>query len=294
MKSLTGIVILFTGIVFASGFLFSCKTTQKAAELKLKPLSTGKILRNIEDRAIGFDRLSVKHINCQVSGPKTSSTFRANLKMVRNEKMLTTFSKLNIPVGRVLLTPDSVVYVNYLEKNFFRGDYSLLQKAFNVNIDFTGLQAILFNDIINYISAQEETVADNMISWADSGRYVIQIVNDRKQSKQSDKARITRNEKYPRKKNDEQVIKTAYVDPVNFNILKFIIEDKANERKVVFDYDDFSVIDGRFFPGAIEMAVDVPQGGMRLGFKLGGISTEDDGGSFEIKIPERYSEMQIK
>ncbi|HCE58339.1 MAG TPA: hypothetical protein DER09_11040, partial [Prolixibacteraceae bacterium] len=44
------------------------------------------------------------------------ASFRISLKAIRDEKILASITKLNIPVGRVLLTPDSVIYVNYIDR----------------------------------------------------------------------------------------------------------------------------------------------------------------------------------
>lgn len=48
-----------------------------------------------------------------------------------------------IELGRLVLTPDSMVFVNKMSKTYFYGDVSYLQKVFGIPLDFEFLQATL-------------------------------------------------------------------------------------------------------------------------------------------------------
>jgi len=47
-----------------------------------------------------------------------------------------------IEVGRILLTPDKILFINKLERNYYEGDYSIVQHLIDVDIDFYTIQAI--------------------------------------------------------------------------------------------------------------------------------------------------------
>ena len=47
-----------------------------------------------------------------------------------------------LEAGRVLLTPDQVLFINKLQKNYYEGDYTIFQHLIEVDIDFFTLQAI--------------------------------------------------------------------------------------------------------------------------------------------------------
>lgn len=51
-----------------------------------------------------------------------------------------------IELARVVLTPDSVIYVNKLEHEFYAGDYTFLRRAFGFPLDFDMVQS-LFNAV---------------------------------------------------------------------------------------------------------------------------------------------------
>jgi hypothetical protein len=55
------------------------------------------------------------------------------------------YMQLNVAgfeAGRVLLTPDNVLFINKLQKNYYDGDYTFFQQLIDVDIDFYTLQAI--------------------------------------------------------------------------------------------------------------------------------------------------------
>jgi hypothetical protein len=47
-----------------------------------------------------------------------------------------------IEAGRALITPDKILYINKLQKNYYEGDYSFFQKLLDIDIDFYAIQAI--------------------------------------------------------------------------------------------------------------------------------------------------------
>lgn len=68
-------------LLFAIGFS-SCKTTRKLPPVVAKPISTTKLLRNVEENAFDYDNFSVKRMNCQFSINTISTSFKVNLKVI--------------------------------------------------------------------------------------------------------------------------------------------------------------------------------------------------------------------
>jgi len=57
------------------------------------------------------------------------------------------YMQLNVGIeaGRILLTPDNILFINKLQKNYYDGDYTFLEQFIDVEIDFYTLQAIFNN-----------------------------------------------------------------------------------------------------------------------------------------------------
>ena len=101
--------VVYLLFILATGW-WSCKTPREVARVNVKPISTAKLLKNIENTGLSYDYLTISKINCQFSNNNTNTSFRVSIKAIRDEKIMASVTKLNIPVVRVLLTPDSVIY----------------------------------------------------------------------------------------------------------------------------------------------------------------------------------------
>jgi len=47
-----------------------------------------------------------------------------------------------VEVGRALITPDKILFINKLQKKYYEGDYSFFQHLIDLEIDFYAIQAI--------------------------------------------------------------------------------------------------------------------------------------------------------
>jgi len=57
------------------------------------------------------------------------------------------YMQLNVGIeaGRILLTPDNILFINRLQKNYYDGDYYFFEQLIDVDIDFFTIQAIFNN-----------------------------------------------------------------------------------------------------------------------------------------------------
>lgn len=136
------LVVLFTLV-----FLFSCKTTEKVPAERLRPVSSQKIFRKAEENSFDYIRFNIKRINVQFDDGKNSGSLRAGIQAVRDSSVLISISKFNLLVARVLMTPDSVLYVNYFEKSYYSGTYAPLSRKMGLDLNFRTVQAILSADV---------------------------------------------------------------------------------------------------------------------------------------------------
>lgn len=52
-------------------------------------------------------------------------------------------NKSGIELARVVLTPDSVIYVNKLEHKYYQGDYEFIEKLFGLPLHFSHIQSLM-------------------------------------------------------------------------------------------------------------------------------------------------------
>jgi hypothetical protein len=236
--------------------------------------------------------LLIRKINCQFSSSQSKSSFRIRLKAQKDKKILVSISKINIPVGRVLLTPDSVVYVNYIDHNYFYDDYSFISDFLNMDVDFKTVQSIISNNAFSYRNDPRDDYK-TFDSYVENGQYVLQSEKNRKIYKLED-GNPQKIERRLRRLDDQALIlQKMFFEPQNFSLTRLNIQDKTNNRNIFMNFNDFTKVEGKDYPGEIDMEFLSKKEQIKMKIRMSGFSTEKIT-SFSINIPEKYDEIRVK
>lgn len=275
-------------------FLSSCRTTRRVvtSAAVVKPMSTSRLIRNIENNAFSYRHLSIKRISCQFDNGKTKASFRANIQADKDKEITVMLSKLNIPVGRAWLTPDSVKFINYLEKNYFLDDYSYLSSMLGMNLNFSTVHDIISNNIFSLSKMEDEKEKLDYHSRVDSGFYVLQSVKQLKLRKEIRKPEgERRSEKKPRKITvDNPVNQTIYVDPETFKLRRIKIDDPAEQRNLNITFDDYTPVGKQLYPGEISLDFVSPDSKLQLKIHFAGFSLENEK-EVKFRVPEKFTKI---
>jgi len=256
-------------------------------------MSTGKLLKNVERNAFDYEYFSIRRINCQFSDNDSRTNFKINLKAQKDEKILVAISKLNVPVGRVLLTPDSVKYVNYIDRNYFVDDYSYLSSFLNIDLDFATVQSIISNNAFSYRNDEKDKDFRTFDSFVESGLHVLQSEKTKKIFKIEEKNKTNKLERRLKRLDDEALIlQKMYFNPVNYALIRLIINDKTNNRIMNMDFNDFVQVQNRDYPGMIDMSFNSKRNEIKLKVRMGGFST-DKINSISLNIPKKYEQIKV-
>ncbi len=270
----------------------SCKTSKMVTTEKIRPISTNRLIRKVEDKSFDYDILAIKRIVCQYEGPDEKASFRANLKSEKDKQILLTISKINIPLARLLLTPDSVKMVNYLKKEYLEEAYDYLSDLVDMELNFELIQSIISNEAFSYRDDPRDNDFREFVSYADSGMYILQSIKDRKLDKIEQKGKEDKIDRYLNKLGeDDFIVQHLYIDPKTFKIRKIVLNDQSNSRKVTVDFSDFEKVDRQLYPGNIDIRFASPEKDLSMKIKLSKFSTEKDQ-SFNFNIPDRYDRIQ--
>jgi hypothetical protein len=80
-------------------------------------------------------------------------------------------SKMAIELGRIVLTPDSVKYINHLNSKYYVGDYSIVERLLGFPADFYMLQSLLMNaDFPNFETDFTVTPTETQTVLTDNNR----------------------------------------------------------------------------------------------------------------------------
>lgn len=270
--------------------LSSCKTARVVTTSAAIPMSSGKLIRNIENNAFDYKYLSIKRINCQFDNGKVSASFKASIQAEKDKRIVVLLSKLNIPVGRLWLTPDSVKYINYLENTYFLDDYSSLSSVMDMDLDFETVNAIISNNVMALRDEKRDKENDFEVK-IDSGLYVLESVakiNKRKPKQSNNDKRPTR--KSPRVSTDTPVRQSVYVDPDTFKLRKIRMEDFTNSRNLNISFSDYTNVGKQLYPGEIFLKFISPESNLVMRVRLANFSTEEEN-EIRFKVPEKFERI---
>lgn len=275
--------------------LSSCRT-QKAittnADVRIKDLSTRRIIKNINNYESEIKGLNIKKITCLCETPEKKISFRMNLKMNTNDYILLFASKMSLPIAKVMMTPDSVKLINYYNKNYTLSDYSYFNYLAGTDLNFYMIQSIFNNDIFSM--DENDKQYKDFVSYKDSGYYVLQSLNTRKIDrifKRNRKERIDRILK--RKDEDVFVVQSVYVNPVTFKIHKIILDDKIKNKQLTINFSNFYQIKPNgSFPGQIKLYYKTSNNFLKMEMKLSKVSFEDVTDP-SFNIPAKYNKVSF-
>lgn len=279
--------------ILLSIWLSSCKTTTEVPMVEARPISTNKLLKRVEQNAFDYEYLSIKTIRCNYTSSKSKASFKINLKAKKDDKILVSIYKLNIPVGRVLLSPDSVKYVNYIDKNYFIDDYTYLSKFLHIDLDFSTIQSIISNNAFSYRNDKREKDFKTFASFIEDNMYVLQSEKTRKLYKMEEKEKPQKIERRLKRLDDAAlIVQKMFFDPGNFALKRLEINDITNKRTMNLAFDNFTKVENKDYPGAVNMNFLSSMENIEMKIRMSGFST-DEITSFSIKIPEKYEQLSV-
>jgi len=281
-NSLLGIFCL---VIFG---VSSCKSSREITSSAIvKPMSTAKLIRNVESNAFEYNHLAIKKISCSFENGNTRTSFRASIIAEENKQITMMITKLNFPVGRVWLTPDSVKFINYLEKTYLLDDYKYLSGMMGMELDFETVHAIISSNVFALRDEKKDKDLREYDSKIDSGLYVLQSVRKVREKQKPGDRRTARKGKL----NIETAVnQEIYIDPVSYKIRKVKMVDAANSRSLNIGFDNFTPIEKQLYPGDISVRFRSPDSNIGLKISMGGLSMKKEK-EIKFKVPEKYSRI---
>lgn len=174
-------------------------------------------------------------------------------------------NKMAIELGRIVLTPDSVKYINHLNATYYVGTYAVVPKLLGFPVDFFMLQSLLMNaDFKNFENNFSTTTAENTI--------ILQAENRKhKQSSLRLNQRIILND--------------------SNRIIENHIIEKSSQHILAINYADFTNIASSLrMPLAMEINLETQKINVSLTFKNPKINVAT---STYFKIPLKYKLLEF-
>ena len=174
-------------------------------------------------------------------------------------------NRSGIELARVVLTPDSVIYVNKLEHEYYAGGHEFLRRIFGLPLDFFMVQSLLngvdFKDFDESLHRVEE----------DGRLYYVA----------------------PQRSNKQGTVTLMQAIEIGEGgrILDNDMTDLKTMRDVDIKYNDYTLIDSIPFFTSFEVEMESDEMMMEVAMKNIRFNTP---GPTAIRIPESFKEIELK
>lgn len=263
-------------LIILVALLAGCKTTRTVYKAPLKEEGPEYLAGKMSDNEFKFKALTIKY-SASFTQDKKTTDFNGQLRMIKDSAIWISISPaLGIEAIRMLITPDSVWYMNRLDKIYFLGDYSILHRFLEASIDFDILQSLIIgNDFQFYEDASFRASIDNL-------EYKLSTTSRRKIAKEAGAS----------EENPLILVQNIWLDPVTFKITRADLKEYLKDnKKLLAAYSDFQEVDnGGLLPGKLFFSI-ISSGQIDLAIGFNKVSMETEV-SFPFNIPDKYDQIR--
>ena len=280
-------ILLVLSVSFS---LFSCRSVQKLTLQEEVPnITENKLMKNIVANELDFNSLYAKRIDVSLTQGGETTSLRGTLKMQKDNFIQITLSApLGIEVGRVLLTRDSVKFMDSFHKKYFLSDYKYFYNKFDANLSYDCFQKILTNTFFNIEScANEEQKEKKYKIEKGVNSYILSTLEEKAISRKIKKL-------YRKKRKNKDfalILQKIQIDSKSFRPLSVSVEDVEEETGISVDYINFQDFEGKFFPEKIRFSLSSDEKNISLEIKFSRLefNTEVEP---NFRISPKYKQME--
>ena len=241
---------------------FSCRTVEKAGRVvDWETENVSDLIERINDNSSKSKSIEIKKIISQVETPDKKSSFRANLISKRDEFIIISINKLTVPVVKVLLTPDSIKLVNYIDKYWITDSYKYFDDHLNVGIKFETIQSVVYENIL----FNHEKVDSFASIDPETKSFILKDYND-------------------------VIVKSFYLNPANSKVQRIVLNNNKNTEKVMIDFSNFVSVGKQLYPGEINFDYS-GENFFKTNLKLSGIEINKKV-NLTFSIPGKYVRLE--
>jgi hypothetical protein len=262
-------------VVTALMLLSSCKSTRPMIKAPLKEEGPDFLYSRLKENEFRFDWLSVK-FDASYTEKRNSSDFKGQVRIRKDSLIWVSITPaLGIELFRMVITNDSVKYINRFNKEYFLGDYALVSRFLQIHIDYDILQSlILGNDFQFYETNSFRASIDNL-------DYKLSTTGRRKIRKEAEGASA----------DPIVLLQNIWLNPESFKITKVDVKEYMKDnRKLTASYGDFQPSGAQLYPASLNfdiIAEDVIK--IRIDYTR---LTLDEPMAFPFSIPENYERIK--
>ena len=254
-------------LLLVSVLMFSCRTAKQVVTEKDIPLMTEhKLLKQIESNRLNDSTLFAKRIDVSFTDGENSDNFKASLKISRDSFMqISLTAPLGIEVARILLTQDSIKFVDVYHKKYFLADYDYFNQRYDVLLTYDFLQNIFTNTFSDFTLLDESNLRTKRykLDRTEMG-YKLWTVDKKNAGK-----KLKKFYKQSGSERDEIILlQEILIDPTYFRPLSMSLKDLNEGVGISVRYENFVRFGEELFPEKMRFTLFSKKSNMDLNLKF--------------------------
>jgi len=273
--------------------LGSCKNKKKTTKTEAPVIATEDTLNNrcrldyksartlskhAKENEFLFDWVTAKaNVESLVDEKEESFDIKVNIR--KDSAMLVSIHYLlGLQVAKVLITKDSVKFVNYIQKTYFKGDFNYINDLLNADLDFDLLQAVLFGNSAEF---NEDESKLKPVTDRQNCHYLLSTERKRRLR------RIQTGTSDPKNS-----LQTLTLNPENYKILKNEFIEPSTNRQFIANYSSFTQKDSVYAPYHVDIEIVAQK---KATIKIDYVRIEKNAPQkLSLNIPTKYDPIQIQ
>jgi hypothetical protein len=254
-------------LLLVSVLMFSCRTAKQVVTEKDIPLMTEhKLLKQIESNRLNDSTLFAKRIDVSFTDGENSDNFKASLKISRDSFMqISLTAPLGIEVARILLTQDSIKFVDVYHKKYFLADYDYFNQRYDVSLTYDFLQNIFTNTFSDFTLLDESNLRTKRYKLDRTKMgYKLWTVDKKNAGK-----KLKKFYKQSGSERDEIILlQEILIDPTYFRPLSMSLKDLNEGVGISLRYENFVRFGEELFPEKMRFTLFSKKSNMDLNLKF--------------------------
>ncbi|HBX49825.1 MAG: hypothetical protein A2275_06760 [Bacteroidetes bacterium RIFOXYA12_FULL_35_11] len=279
-KKINILLITFISITVFTFVFSSCKSKKQVFHFKnVKPMRASKVFDNVNYRKFRYQSLSLKFSATYEKGEESQS-FSGTLRIKRDSAIwVSIVPALGIEAVRLIITPDSVKFINRINSTYYLGNYNYIRNLTKMDLDYNLLQSVLSNEMFFYTRTPDDEDIKGFKSYKDSNLYVLQSLKERKLHR-----------KVKKKKTDNLIFIEVAVLPEIFKIVHVYANDHEYQKSMDVIYSDFENVEDQLFPMSTKFTIKDKETVIKFNLSYTK-ATLNKKLEYPFSVPEKYLKM---
>ncbi|MDD2635193.1 MAG: DUF4292 domain-containing protein [Bacteroidales bacterium] len=302
-------IIKYILILSSVMFLFvSCKVAFVGGR-KAENIRPPKLYRELLDNQFEYNNLNMRFSADFFIGDEKEE-FSGMIRMKKDTAIWISLRSYNIEGARMLITKDSVKFINRLDKTYYSGGFLFLTHRFDMDLDYSMIQAIITNSFFFYPQTEDASKSiSNFKSCYDSSLYCMSSISQRKYVKfYVDEKNPERWERKLEKEigdtlgissgesvvqSNDFVFQFVKVLPELFRINDMLLENYIQQQSLYVEYGKQFLVENQYFPHQINIELITPKFAPRLVINIESLTIDAESLSLPFKISKKYEKIEL-